>query len=157
LDSLFEAARWAPSCFNEQPWFFLYASSEEDLIIYHSLLVEANQVWANKAPVLAFALARTKFTRNQTLNAWAEFDTGAAWMSLALEAYKLGLITHGMGGFLEDKAYEVLNIPREDFKVICAIAIGYQGDPNTLPAKYAESEHPNDRKPHSEVVKQGKF
>ncbi|MFW5887994.1 MAG: nitroreductase family protein, partial [Bacteriovoracia bacterium] len=91
LDTLFEAARWAPSCYNDQPWTFLYANEENDLEVFRSLLVEKNQKWANNAPVLSFLIARKNFAFNDRPNNWAVFDCGAAWMSLALQANTMGL------------------------------------------------------------------
>ena len=80
LLSIFEAARWSPSCFNEQPWLFLYATNEEDLKLFRSILVEKNQLWANKAPVLVYVFAKKFFAYNGKPNRWAEFDCGSAWM-----------------------------------------------------------------------------
>lgn len=157
LRSLFEAARWAPSCYGEQPWLFLYAHTKEDLDLYRTLLVDGNRVWADRAPVLAFAFARLKFARNRKPNRWAQFDTGAAWMSLALQARKMGLYTHGMGGIHAERVYEVLNVPREDYEVICGIAIGRIGDRAALPPDLASRESPNSRKPLAEVAIAGKF
>jgi nitroreductase len=105
LASLFEAARWAPSCYGEQPWLFLYAARPHDLELFRSLLVDGNRVWADRAPALAFAFARLKFSRNGKPNRWAQFDTGAAWMSLALQARTLGLYTHGMGGIHAERVH----------------------------------------------------
>src|SRR4051812_17943450 len=84
LAALFEAARWAPSSSNEQPWFFLYAATDEQLALFRPLLVDGNRVWADRAPVLAFLFAR-KFSRRKSdqANRWGEFDAGAAWMALA--------------------------------------------------------------------------
>jgi nitroreductase len=157
LASLFEAARWAPSSSNEQPWLFLYANTEEDLQIFRPLLVDANRVWADKVPVLAFAIARRTFAKNGNPNRCAVFDTGAAWMSLTLQARKLDLYTHGMGGIHVDKVYEVLGVPKDQYEVICGIAIGYLGDPSQLSAQLQEREKPSPRKPLSEVAVRGKF
>jgi nitroreductase len=157
LASLFEAARWAPSCYGEQPWLFLYATRPPDLDLFRSLLVDGNRVWADRAPVLAFAFARLRFARNNKPNRWAQFDTGAAWMSLALQARMLGLYTHGMGGIHADRVYEALGVPRDDYEVMCGIAIGRIGDPSILPADLAGIEKPNSRKPLAEVAIQGRF
>jgi nitroreductase len=157
LDTLFEAARWAPSCYNEQPWVFLYASSKEDLPLYLDLLVETNRVWARSAPVLAFAFARRHFRHTGDPNRWAAFDCGAAWMSLTLQARMLGLYTHGMAGFHRDRVYGALGVPEADYEVICAIALGRYGDPETLPPEKRQIERPNDRKPLSEVAVRGKW
>ncbi|MGA7613881.1 MAG: nitroreductase family protein, partial [Thermoanaerobaculia bacterium] len=89
LSTLFEAARWSPSSMNEQPWFFLFATAEEDLERFRSVLVPGNRTWADHAPVLVIAYARKNFS-NDRPNRWAGFDTGAAWMSLALQAHHSG-------------------------------------------------------------------
>jgi nitroreductase len=157
LRTLFEAARWAPSCNNEQPWLFLYSGTEEERLEYLSILVERNQAWAKNAPVLSFAFARRTFKNNQKPNRWAAFDCGAAWMSLTIQARLLGLYTHGMAGYHRSMAYEVLGVPEEDYEVICAIAIGKYGDRDALPEEVRAREHPNDRKPLAEVAIAGHF
>jgi nitroreductase len=157
LASLFEAARWAPSCFGEQPWLFLYATKKEDLELFRSLLVDGNRVWADRAPVLAFVFARLHFARNNKPNRWAQFDSGAAWMSLALQALKLGLYTHGMGGIHVDRIYDTLHVPRDKYEAIAGIAVGRMGDPSLLPAEVRERESPNGRKPLAEVAIEGRF
>jgi nitroreductase len=157
LASLFEAARWAPSCYGEQPWLFLYATQPPDLERFRSLLVDGNRVWADRAPVLAFVFARRLFARNNKPNRWCQFDAGAAWMSLALQARMLGLYTHGMGGFHEERVYEALNVPREKYEAMAGIAIGRIGDPSILPADLAGIEKPNSRKPLAQVAVEGKL
>ncbi len=157
LAALFEAARWAPSCYNDQPWLFLYARSPQDRALFLSCLVEFNRAWAGKAPVLAFVLARKTFEHNGEPNRWAPFDAGAAWMSLALQARKAGLYTHAMAGFDEDRAYEVLKVPREEYDIMAALAIGAYGDPETLPPGVRKTEAPNGRKPLGEVAREGAF
>lgn len=152
---LFEAARWAPSCYNEQPWLFRYARSEPDLARFRSLLVEGNRVWAGAAPLLILVLARRHFARTGEPNRWAEFDCGAAWMSLALQARRLGLYTHAMAGFDESKTYEVLGISREAFSAVAMIAVGRLGDPRSLPEKLASGEHPNNRRPLERIAAEG--
>jgi nitroreductase len=157
LATLFEAARWAPSCFNEQPWLFLYATTPEDKAPFLSCLVEFNRIWAGKAPVLAFVLAKRSFAKNGNPNRWAPFDAGAAWMSLALQAHGLGLCTHAMAGFDEDRVYEVLQVPRDKYEVMAAIAIGKRGDPDGLPAEVLKDEAPNERKALGQVAWEGVF
>ena len=157
LASLFEAARWAPSCYNEQPWLFLYASKEEDLDVFRSLLTPKNRVWAEGAPVLAIVLARRAFEKNGKPNRWAAFDAGAAWMSLALQARRLGLYTHAMAGFDEERAYEALGAPKERYEAMAAIAIGRRGDPPQLPEDLARRETPSLRKPLAEVAIEGRY
>ncbi|MCU0612991.1 MAG: nitroreductase family protein [Candidatus Eisenbacteria bacterium] len=157
LDSLFEAARWAPSCFNEQPWLFLCARERPDLDQFRGLLLDSNRVWADRAPVLAYLFARKTFERNGKPNRWAMFDCGAAWMSLALQARRLGLYAHAMAGFRREDTYEELGVPAADYEVICAIAIGSYGDPAVLPPDVAAREKPNDRKPISSFVIYGRM
>lgn len=157
IKSLFEAAKWAPSCFNEQPWRFLYATEGELLKEFQSILMEKNQVWANKAPLLGFIVTKINFTETGKTNRWAELDAGAAWMSLTVQARKLGLYTHGMGGFNAEKAYEVLNIPKDEYKVLAAFVVGYIGDKSSLPEELAEREVPSDRKKQAQICTEGKF
>lgn len=157
LKSVFEAARWAPSSFNEQPWRFLYANTEENLRVYRSLLGEFNQVWANRAPVLIFVLSKKRFSMNNQENSVYQFDAGASWMALAIQARKLGLYTHGMAGIKHEEVYSVLNVPKEDYTVLCAVALGYQGEVSELPKELQEKEQPSPRKVLSEIAWEGLF
>lgn len=157
LASLFEAMRWAPSCFNEQPWRLCYGLAGEPA---HArivgLLVEANH-WAAKAPLLIVLFNRRNFSHNDKPNRTSAFDTGAAWMSLALEARKLGLYSHGMAGFDTQRAYTELGADPAIYEVQAAIAVGALGDPATLPDKLREREAPNDRNPQENFVFHGQF
>lgn len=155
LMSLFEAARWAPSSENAQPWTYLYARSPDDHARFLSILNPSNQRWAHRAPVLAFAIARLHSASTGTPNRHAQFDTGSSWMSLALEARMLGLYAHGMAGFKLDLAYDVLHVPRDRYEIMAAIAIGHRGDPAVLEEKDRVREFPNSRKPVSEFAFQG--
>ena len=157
LRSLFEAARWAPSCFNEQPWHFVYATKEPELSRFKGLLGEFNQAWNAPVPVLAFLVARRHFRRNEKPNAWAEMDCGAAWMSLALQARSMGLATHAMAGFDAERAYGELGVPRETHAVLCAISIGYPGERDALPEELRERETPSGRDPLAEIAVEGRF
>jgi nitroreductase len=157
LASLFEAARWAPSCANEQPWLFLFATSEEDHKVFLDLLAPGNQRWARRAPVLLFLLARRHFAKGGESNRHHGFDAGAAWMSLALQACKMGLYSHAMAGFDEDRAYEVLGVPRKEYEIMAAIAVGRYGNAADLPEDLAKREAPSDRKPLEEVARRGTF
>ena len=152
LQALFEAARWAPSCFNEQPWLFVYAGTEEDRKRLIPILSEKNRIWVPRAPILMFLVARIKFGTSEKENRHAAFDAGAAWMSLALQARKLGLYAHAMAGFNQDMAYEVLNLSREKFLVMAAIAVGRRKSPADLPDDLMKVEKPNERKPLAEVA-----
>ncbi len=157
LDSVFEAARWSPSCFNEQPWLFVYANTKDDLRRFQSVLAESNQIWANQAPVLAFAFSKRQFSHNQKPNRWADFDTGAAWMALTLQANHLGLATHGMGGYDIERAYTVTGVDASVYQVLCAIAIGKPGPATLLPKELREREQPSERKPLPQVAYAGCF
>jgi nitroreductase len=157
LEAIFEAARWAPSSYNEQPWRFAYAVDEADRERFLEAILDANETWAKDAPVLALVLADTTFDHDGSENRHAWFDSGAAWMSLALQAHELGLATHAMGGIDPERAAEILDAP-EDYEVVCAIAIGVPGDPERLPDELAEQERsPSDRKPLDEIVAEGGF
>jgi len=155
--SLFEAARWAPSCYNEQPWLFIYAVRREDRERFATALVEKNRLWATRAPLLIFVLTRRNFTATGKPNRHGAFDAGAAWMSLALQARKLGLYAHGMAGFDQEKAHEILGVPREEFEVMAAVAVGRRGDRSHLPDDLAAKEAPNTRKPLAEVALPGDY
>ena len=157
IDSLFEAARWAPSCFNAQPWLFIYAAAETDRARFMQALVEKNEGWVKNATLLVYLLCRRNFRHNDKQNRHAPFDAGAAWMSLALQARKLGLYAHAMAGFSRDKAYEILNAPAEEYDIMAAIAVGYRADPGNMPEPVAAAEKPNDRKPRQEFVREGSF
>lgn len=157
LMSLFEAARWAPSCFNDQPWRFLYARREgphwED---FFGLLVEANQAWAKQAAVLVVAVSHKVFEYNAKPSPTHTFDTGAAWQNLALEGAHRGLVVHGMAGFDYERAPEVLGLP-EDYAVEAMIAIGKPGAKTDLPEALQKKEFPSSRKPIPEFAWEGGF
>ncbi|HWR92427.1 MAG TPA: nitroreductase family protein, partial [Desulfobacterales bacterium] len=150
IHTLFEAARWAPSCFNEQPWRFVYATAAEQRRKLVACLVAKNQLWAGQAPLVMFVLARRNFQKTGMENRHAPFDAGAAWMALALQARKLGLYAHAMAGFNLDRAYETLGVSREEFHIMAAVAVGRLGDAGTLPDDLRAMETPNSRKPHAE-------
>jgi nitroreductase len=154
--ALLEAARYAPSCFNEQPWRFVVASESEELTVMRSILNESNQIWANAAPVLIAVLAKQTFTQNGKPNFWHVFDTGTAWGYLSLEAQRRGLISHAMAGFDKDKARVVLQVP-DDYAVVTMVAVGKMGKKEDLPPMLQEKEEPASRKPLSEIVFNGVF
>jgi nitroreductase len=134
LLSLFEAARWAPSSYNEQPWSYLVATKEdpEEYARLLSCLVEGNQAWAKAAPVLALGCTSLQFTRNGQPNAAALHDLGLASAMLALEATARGLAVHQMIGILPDRARTLYQVP-EGVQPLTGLAIGYAGDPAALP------------------------
>jgi nitroreductase len=159
LRSLFEAARWAPSSNNEQPWAYLVATQDdaENFAGMVSVLVEFNANWAKKAPVLALAVSELTFAKNGTPNRNAQYDTGAASALLTVEATSRGLFVHQMAGFDPAKARQVFSIP-EGWEPIAALAIGYPGDPATLPQPYQDREAaPRTRKPLREFVMAGQW
>lgn len=157
LRSLFEAARWAASSYNAQPWYFLVATKDEPES-YKKILesfVEFNQGWAKSAPVLALSVAELKFAHNKNNNRHAFHDVGQAAATLALEATNLGLQVHQMAGILPDKAKELFHIPA-GYEPVAGIAIGYPGDPNSLPEQLRAQEHsPRQRKPLDSFVFDG--
>lgn len=155
LRSLFEAARWSPSAANSQPWLFLIADKEPHLRRFRALLNESNRRWADQAPVLVFVLARKHHEGKP--NRTAEFDAGAAWMSVALQATLLGLRARAMGGIKVEAVYDELRIPREDYQVLVAVAIGRPDDVSQLPEDLRVREVPTPRKPLDEIVRRGAF
>jgi nitroreductase len=159
LRSLFEAARWAASSYNEQPWNFFVATKEnpEEFARLLSCLVEANQEWAKAAPVLVLGVVSLKFSRNNKDNRAAVHDLGLAAGNLVVEATARGLCVHQMIGIFPDKAREVYQIP-EHYEAWTAMAIGYKADPAKLPDALKERDlTPRQRKPLSQFVFTGKW
>ena len=157
LMSLFEAARWAPSEFNNQPWRFIYAKrNTPEWKNLFNLMVEFNQSWAKNAAVLVVVLSRKKSEYKEAEYMAHSFDTGAAWENLALEAVSRGYVTHAMAGFDRKKSRIDLNIP-DVFEIIAMIAIGKQDSKEKLPKELQEREEPSDRKPLSEIIMKGEF
>ncbi len=153
VQTLCEAARVAPSCFNEQPWRF-YLSGPDNFAEFLSLLVPANQRWAQHAALLGFIAAKNTFSYNGKPNPYAAFDCGAAWMSLTVQARAMGLYTHGMGGIAHDKVKARFDIG-DDFTVLCGFAVGVADHAETLPQDLAAKETPTPRKALSEIVRRG--
>lgn len=141
LLALLEAARWAPSAMNEQPWRYLVALREDEESFSRLLgcLDEGNRVWAKGAAALLIAVGAARYARNDQDNGHAWYDVGQANAQLALEATARGLFVHPMGGFDGDKAREELAIP-EGFDPICALAIGHAGDADQLPEELKQRE-----------------
>jgi nitroreductase len=159
LRSLFEAARWAPSSSNEQPWAFIVATRNDSENFTKALqpLVEFNVNWAKNAYVLGFAVTELAFARNNTPNRNAHYDTGAAMSQLTTEATSRGILVHQVAGFDPDTAREVFEIPA-GWDAIAAFAMGYPGDPASLPQPYRDRETaPRVRKPIREFVMSGKW
>ncbi len=154
---LFEAARWAPSSFNNQPWRFIYAKrNTEHWDRLFNLLVDANKTWAKKAALLAVVISRKNFEFNEKPARTHQFDTGSAWENLALEASSRGIVAHGMQGFDYEKAKTELGIPA-DFEVMAMIAIGKRGPKENLPTELQDKEKPNDRKALKDIIMEGTY
>lgn len=151
LYTVLEAARWAPSATNAQPWRFIVAKTEEELKGFHTFINERNRLWSNKAPLLILiASQRTK--EDGTTNRAHAFDTGAAWANIALQAALLGLYTRAIGGFDQEKARKYLNI-HKDLELHVVIALGYKGERDALEdRKFIELEKPSQRRPLLENV-----
>ncbi len=154
LRRVFEAARWASSCFNEQPWQFIVATKDEPKEYERMLscLVEGNQEWAKLAPVLILTVAKSTFDHNGKGNPHAWHDVGLAVGNLVIQATTLGLSLHQMAGILQDRIREVYGVP-QGFEPVTALALGYAGDPAALPGEFGQREQaPRTRKPLSELV-----
>lgn len=160
LRSLFEAARWAASCYNDQPWAYLIATKDdpENFEKMVSVLVEGNAAWARHASALLLSLARLNFAHNGKPNRHAFHDVGAASASFTFEATSRGLAVHQMGGFYVDKAREVFSIP-SDWEPVAAMALGYPVEnADAIPPELRERESaPRRRKPIGEFVMTGNF
>lgn len=150
LASLLEAARWAPSCFNDQPWRFVVFNRHVDENAWQralSLLTEKNQLWARSAPVLILVCADGQFGHNGNANRWAQYDAGAASLSLCLQATTLGLVTHQMGGFDIESARTLLGIP-ESVTPMVMMAVGHAGEIKKLHSDFVATEQSaRERKP----------
>lgn len=155
--TLFEAARWAPSSYNNQPWRFIYVRrGDKEWNLLFDTLIEFNQSWCKNADTLVLVLSRKDFSHNEKPCRTAQFDTGAAWMSLAIEALSQKLITHGMEGFDYEAARKNFDIS-DKYNIDCVIAIGKPGDSEKLPESLQEKEIPSLRKPLNEIISKGKF
>jgi len=151
-----EAARWAPSASNLQPWRFVYAvrgTPEFDTLL--ALLVPFNQGWAKEAGALVFIASVTSFDGARQ-NMTHSFDAGSAFMSLSLQAHAMGLVAHGMAGIDFDKAPAALNLPA-NLKLEAAVAIGYQGEAASLPDALRARETPSQRQALADMAFKGRF
>lgn len=140
--SLLEAARWAPSCFGDQPWRYVFCNKADNMQAWQAAfdcLVPGNQSWAVDAPVLLLICADTLFSHNDKPNKWAAYDTGAATENLCLQATALGLMAHQMGGFDADKARTTFNVP-ERYQILAMVTVGYQAAEESLSGEVKERE-----------------
>lgn len=151
-----EAAGWAPSSFNEQPWRYVYATAPEDLRRFAECLAPFNRVWAATAPALVCLCARKRFSHDESENRWSAFDAGASWALFALEATRRGLSAHAMAGFDAGITVDRLSIP-DTYEPLCFIALGRRGDPASLPADLAAREAPSGRKETEAVAFRSRF
>lgn len=154
LRTMAEAARWAPSCFGDQPWRVIFCNRnyhEDAWRKAYECLGDGNKPWCIHAPVLAIICADTKFSKNEKDNAWGEYDTGAAALSICLQARHLDIMTHQMAGFSAEKARETFAIP-ERFTPKAMMAIGYQLPEDEFPEEFKERElKPRERHPVEEL------
>ena len=154
IQRLLEAARWASSCFNEQPWAFLVATNDQ-LAEHNKLLrclVEGNQVWAKRAPLLMITVAKLHFDHNEKPNRHALHDVGLAIGNLVVQATAMELVIHQMAGILPEVIRESFSLP-SGYDPVTSLAIGYPGDFTTLPEEFREREQaPRSRKPLQEFV-----
>lgn len=157
LMSLFEAARWAPSSYNNQPWRFIYVRrGDPEWDSFFNALSDFNKSWCKNADTLVAVISRNNFERNNKPSITARFDTGAAWMSLAIEAHSRGLVAHGMEGIDYAAVKKNLDIP-DGYTVEAMVALGKQGDINSLSPELKSREELSQRKPLNEIISKGKF
>ncbi len=157
LLALFEAARWAPSSYNNQPWRFLYARRNTAAwSLFFELMIDFNKGWTKNASALILAVSAKQFEHNGKPSRTHSFDTGAAWMGLALEGAARGLVVHGMEGFDYERAKKDLEIP-DDHQVEALIAVGKRAPTDKLPKELAEREKPSERNPIGAFAMEGKF
>lgn len=157
LMSLFEAARWAPSSYNGQPWRFIYAKRDTPAWnILYDLMVQFNKDWTKNAAVIMVIVSRDTFEYNNKSSRTHSFDTGSAWENLALQGTAMGLVVHGMEGFDYKKAKEALHIP-DGYTVEAMCAVGRPGKKEDLPQEMQKDETPSDRKPITTFAFEGTF
>jgi nitroreductase len=157
IETIFEAARWAPSSYNDQPWMFLYAQKgRPSWDLFYSMLVPFNQAWAQSADLLIVVLSRTTFAETGKPSPTHSFDTGAAVQNLALQAHSMGIAVHVMGGFDHDRVRTELGVP-EGYAIEAMIAVGKPGKSTQLSPEMRNMEKPSDRNPLSLMMKEGSF
>lgn len=156
LRRILEAARWAPSSYNEQPWRFFWARRDtEHWSLFEGFLNEFNHAWASQAGALVVVVSKTSFSHNDRPNPVHSFDAGAAWVCLALQASSMGLVTHGMAGIHYDQIPEALGLS-DDYAVQCMVAVGRPGEIDSLPEGMRDKETPpSGRKTVDEISNEG--
>jgi nitroreductase len=156
--ALLEAARWAPSCYGDQPWRFIVWDRNADEAAWQKAfdcLAPGNQAWVKNAPLLFLVTAGSLFNHNGTANRWGQYDTGAAAENLCLQASSMGLMAHQMGGFDVDKARAAFGIPQE-YALMAMVSVGYQAEVSTLSGDVLERETaPRSRRPLGELFYSG--
>lgn len=153
LAAIFEAARWTPSWMNNQPWLFVYETDGPDRDAILNTFMDFNRGWASRAPVIGLVLAKTEL--EGFMSRTRDFDTGAAMMSMTLQATMLGLSMHLLGGVEVDAAHELTGADPEDTIVLCGFVLGHRGDASQLEEKLQEREAPSDRKPVAQFAFKG--
>lgn len=157
LMTLFEAARWAPSSFNNQPWRILYAQRDtENWQVFFDLIADSNKVWAHRAAALLLFISKTTFDHNGKPSVTHSYDTGAAWANLALQGTINGLVVHGMQGFDYARARSALKIP-EEFQIEAMAAVGLPAPIDVLPDNLQQRETPSDRRKLDQTICEGVF
>lgn len=160
LTSLFEAIRWSPSCFGDEPWRFIVCNKTTNPDAWKNAfecLMEGNQAWAKDAPVLMLGVCDTVLSKNGKSNRWGQFDTGAASMSLCVQATELGLMVHQMGGYDAELARSIFNIP-DQFICLSMISLGYQLPLERMSEDQKERElSPRQRSPLQEKFFEGSW
>lgn len=155
----FEAARWAPSATNSQPWRFIYSRrGSPSWEKFTGFLNEGNRAWASKAAALIVIVSRKDFKMGDKVitSGTHSFDSGAGWMSFALQMHSMGWYTHGMAGILHDKISADFKL-NDSFKIEAMVAVGKMGDKNDLPERLQAREEPSNRTPMKLIVSDGQF
>ena len=153
LAAVFEAARWAPSWMNNQPWYVVHETDGPGRQEILDVFLEANRHWARRAPVVGFIVAHTEL--EGVMARTRDFDTGQAAMAMAIQATRLGLSMHLLGGIDLDAAHRLIGLDPDEGSVICGFALGRRGDPSSLPEKLQAREVPSPRKPASGFAVRG--
>lgn len=157
IHSLFEAARWAPSSYNAQPWVFLYGRrGTNQWPLFFDLLIDFNKSWCNQAALLGLSLSRKTFEKTNKPSRTHAYDTGAAWENLCLEGSSRGLVVHGMEGFDYERARKTLEVP-EEYEILAMFAVGKKGARESLSPELQSKEVPSTRKRIGEFAFEGKF